>query len=45
MSIAEKLAQEKKIKTRIPKDPLNPEIKVKHVFINGYAYEIARISI
>lgn len=41
MSIKEKLEQEEKVKVRLPKDPLNPEILTKRVFINGYAVEIA----
>lgn len=31
---------EEKVTIRIPQDPLNPELKVIRVIINGYFYDI-----
>ena len=35
------LAKEKKVRIRIPKDPLNPQIPSMFVYINELSYEIA----
>lgn len=33
-------SEEKRVKIKIPLDPLNPERKIKKVIYNGYFYQI-----